>query len=173
MGDIMEAIKGTDSFKNLMYRFATLKDEELSIAKIVHERCNTFHEDQPEENQTLTLKNQCSTSEHSSVEFYRFHEARRGRRLIDPLNGRRSRYRVLGQCVSLQSSHQTERRLRVEAVEGVSYQIQTCFLHIPEKLNSTQLSRPSKRHLNHFSKISHATTFLAEELLEDLSGFTS
>ena len=49
MGDIMEAIKGTDSFKNLMYRFATLKDEELSIAKIVYERCNTFHEEQPEE----------------------------------------------------------------------------------------------------------------------------
>ena len=45
----MEAIKGTDSFKNLMYRFATLKDEELSIAKIVYERCNTFHEEQPEE----------------------------------------------------------------------------------------------------------------------------
>ena len=45
----MEAIKGTDSYKNLMYRFATLKDEELSIAKVVYERCGTFHEEQPEE----------------------------------------------------------------------------------------------------------------------------
>jgi hypothetical protein len=32
-----------------MYRFATLKDEELNIAKIVYGRCNTFHEEQPEE----------------------------------------------------------------------------------------------------------------------------
>ena len=45
----MEATKDTDSFKNLMYRFATLKDEELNIAKIVYGRCNTFHEEQPEE----------------------------------------------------------------------------------------------------------------------------
>ena len=27
----MEAIKGTDSFKNLMYRFATLKDEAKAL----------------------------------------------------------------------------------------------------------------------------------------------
>jgi len=37
------------SFKSLMYDFSDLKSKEKTVAKSVFEKCNTFHEEQPEE----------------------------------------------------------------------------------------------------------------------------
>ena len=37
------------SFKSLMYDFSDLKSKEKTVAKSVYEKCNTFHEEQPEE----------------------------------------------------------------------------------------------------------------------------